>query len=205
MGIKGTKKFEFEDTQEGLGFDDMMSKVDDEVASNDAAEEILENAPVLVKLNDNIDKATDTLCKAILSLEDATQECKKAELKLFTAVGTISGKVDTINTHIDKVLEQAPTKLTVEVHASDADMKAIQDLFDEKAKEINKHITAEYQNLNNMLIEERKRTREMFNDYDGVWFGHYGQWFFMFFFIIGLIVVGVTIVVPLIQHIGWLK
>ena len=148
MGIKGTKKFEFEDTQDGLGFDDMMSKVDDEVASNDAAEEILENAPVLVKLNDNIDKATDTLCKAILSLEDATQECKKAELKLCTAVGTISGKVDTINTHIDKVLEQAPTKLTVEVHASDANMQAIKDLFDEKAKEINKHITAEYQNLN---------------------------------------------------------
>ena len=205
MGIKGTKKFEFEDTQEGLGFDDMMSKVDDEVASNDAAEEILENAPVLVKLNDNIDKATDTLCKAILSLEDATQECKKAELKLCTAVGTISGKVDTINTHIDKVLEQAPTKLTVEVHASDADMKAIKDLFDEKAKETNKHITAEYQNLNNMLIEERKRTREMFKDYDGMWLGHYGQWFFMFFFIIGLIVVGVTIVVPLIQKLGWLK
>lgn len=72
MGIKGTKKIEFEDTQDGLGFEDMMSKVDDEVASNDAAEEILENAPVLVKLNYNIDKATDTLCKAILSLEDAT-------------------------------------------------------------------------------------------------------------------------------------
>ena len=117
----------------------------------------------------------------------------------------ISGKVDTINTHIDKVQEQAPTTLTVEVHASDADMQAIKDLFDEKAKAINKPIPAEYQNLNNILIEERKRTREMFNDYDGVWFGHYGQWFFMFFFIIGLIVVGVTIVVPLIQHIGWLK
>ncbi|MCF0195307.1 MAG: hypothetical protein HUK00_09065 [Bacteroidaceae bacterium] len=84
-------------------------------------------------------------------------------------------------------------------------MKAIKELFDEKAKEINKHIRAEYQNLNDMLVEKRKRTREMFKECDGMWLGHYGRWFFMFLFIIGLIVVGVTIVVPLIQHFGWLK
>lgn len=126
-------------------------------------------------------------------------------MKLCTAVGTISGKVDTINTHIDNVLEQVPAKLTVEVHAFEADLQAIQNLFDEKVKEINKHITAECKNLNNMLIEERRRTRDMFKEYDGLWLGHYGQWFFIFFFIIGLLVVLVTIIVPLIQHIGWLK
>ena len=47
---------------------------------------------------------------------------------------TISKKVDTINQHIDKVLESAPTKLKVSVNVNDADWQKNQELF---AKERN--------------------------------------------------------------------
>ena len=42
---------------------------------------------------------------------------------------TISKKVDTINQHIDKVLENAPTKLTISVQVNDTDWQKIQELF----------------------------------------------------------------------------
>ena len=41
----------------------------------------------------------------------------------------IGKKVDTINQHIDKVMENAPTKLKVSVNVNDADWQKIQELF----------------------------------------------------------------------------
>mgnify|MGYP004511992723 FL=1 len=58
---------------------------------------------------------------ATLELESAIQQYQRAEAKLGCAVTTISKKVDTINQYIDKVLENAPTKLKVSVKVKDAD------------------------------------------------------------------------------------
>ena len=57
-----------------------------------------------------------------------------AEYKFQGTVNTISGKVDTINTHIDNVLNEAPKKLKVSVHASDADMEKIEKRLAEHRK-----------------------------------------------------------------------
>lgn len=62
-----------------------------------------------------------TFVNATLELESAIQQYQRAEAKLGGAVTTISKKVDTINQHIDKVLENAPTKLKVSVNVNDAD------------------------------------------------------------------------------------
>ena len=57
---------------------------------------------------------------------------------------TISKKFDTINQHIDKVLENAPTKLKVSVNVNDADWQKIQEMFDKEHKwmtgQMQKHI-----------------------------------------------------------------
>ena len=73
------------------------------------------------QLGEDIDKATNTFINATLELESVIQQYQRAESKLGGAVTTISKKVDTINRHIDKVLENAPTKLKVSVNVNDAD------------------------------------------------------------------------------------
>ena len=71
-----------------------------------------------------------TFINATLELESAIQQYQRAEAKLGGAVTTISKKVDTINQHIDKVLENAPTKLKVAVNVNDADWQKMQQMFD---------------------------------------------------------------------------
>ena len=85
-------------------------------------------------------------------------------------VTEIRNKVDTINNHIDKVLEDAPTKLTVTVKAKEEDLQAIQDEFDKKVKSVKAYMLNEFRSVNDMMIEERRRSREKFQEYDGVWF-----------------------------------
>lgn len=50
-------------------------------------------------------------------------------IKLAEAVTSISNKVNTINNHIDNVINDAPTKLHVYVSAFDADWKKIGTTF----------------------------------------------------------------------------
>ena len=90
---------------------------------------IVDRVPELKKLSENIDKATNTWVNATLQLESAIQQYQRAELKLDDAVNSISGKVGTINTHIDNILKEAPTKLQVSVNVSDADWQKIQNKF----------------------------------------------------------------------------
>ena len=70
----------------------------------------------------------NTFINATLELESAIQQYQRAEANLGGAVTTISKKVDTINQHIDKVMENAPTKLKVSVQVNDADWQKIQEL-----------------------------------------------------------------------------
>ena len=69
---------------------------------------LVNRVPELKQLSEDIDKATNTFINATLELESAIQQYQRAEAKLGGAVTTISKKVDTINQHIDKVLENAP-------------------------------------------------------------------------------------------------
>ena len=43
--------------------------------------------------------------------------------------------------------------------------------------------------VNSMFADERKKVRERYKEYDGCYLGHYAQWFFWFFFTIGIFVV----------------
>ena len=99
----------------------MMNDVENEVKEQQAEDGLVSRAPELKQLSEDIDNATDTFINATLELESAIQQYQRAEAKLGGAVTTISKKVDTINQHIDKVLENAPTKLKVAVNVNDAD------------------------------------------------------------------------------------
>lgn len=177
-------------------FEEMMNEVNEDIQEKDAEQDIVDRVPQLRKLSDNIDKATNTWINAILQLESGIQQYQRCERKLDSAVTEIRGKVDAINTHIDDVMEDAPNKLKVSVNVADADWKKMQDLFDQEHKWMLDKMQEHIREVNGMFVEERRKVRERYKEYDGCYLGHYAQWFFWFFFVMGFF--GVTSVIVMV-------
>ena len=173
------------DTEERSDFDNMLNDVENEVEEQQAEDGLVSRVPELKRLSEDIDKATNTFVNATLELESAIQQYQRAEAKLGGAVTTINKKVDTINQHIDKVLENAPTKLKVAVNVNDADWQKIQELFAKERQWMTAQMQMHIREVNSMFADERKKVRERYKEYDGCYLGHYAQWFFWFFFVLG--------------------
>ena len=167
-------------------FEEMMNEVKEDILKQDAEQDIINRVPELKKLSDNIDKATNTWMNAAIQLESAIQQYQRAELKLGNAVNSIGIKIDTINTHIDNLLKDAPGKLQVSVNVSNADWLRIHELFDKEHKWMLGKMQEHIREVNNMFVEERRRGQKRYKEYDGCYLGHYVQWFFWFFFVLGL-------------------
>lgn len=156
-------------------------------------------------MSENIDKATNTFINAALELESAIQQYQCAEAKLGGAVTTISKKVDTINQYIDKVLENAPTKLKVSVNVNDADWQKIQEMFDKEHKWMTGQMQKHIREVNEIFADERKRVQQRYKEYDGSYLGHYIQYFVWFFFAVGLVIFGLVIFLMLDSQYHWSK
>lgn len=193
------------DTEERSDFDNMMNDVENEVEEQQAEDGLVNRVPELKQLSKDIDKATDTFINATLELESAIQQYQRAEAKLGGAVTTISQKVDTINQHIDKVLENAPTQLKVSVNVNDADWQKIQELFAKERQWMTAQMQTHIREVNSMFADERKKVRERYKEYDGCYLGHYAQWFFWFFCVLGIVVFGLAIFMMLDSHYHWTK
>lgn len=190
------------DTEERSDFDNMMNDVENEVEEQQAEDGLVNRVSELKQLSEDIDKATNTFINAALELESAIQQYQRAESKLGGAVTTISKKVDTINQHIDKVLENAPTKLKVAVNVNDADWQKMQQMFDEHNKQILVKMQSHLKEVHAMFANERRKINERYKEYDGVYLGRYAQWFFGFFFVIGFFGFCGIIAVVIAQHYG---
>ena len=177
------------DTEERSDFDNMMNDVENEVEEQQAEDGLVNRVPELKQLSEDIDKATNTFINATLELESAIQQYQRVEVQLGGAVTTIGKKVDTINQHIDKVLENASTKLKVSVNVNDADWHKIQELFAKERQWMTAQMQGHIREVNSMFADERKKVRERYKECDGCYLGYYAQWFFWFFFIIGIFVV----------------
>ena len=184
-------------------FDTMWSKVEDEIKERDAEDAIISRVPQLTKLSENIDKATNTWVNATLELESAIQEYQRCERKLDATVTDIRGKVDSINTHIDNILKDAPTKLQVSVNVTDADWKKMQEQFDQEHKWMLEKMQEHIREVNGMFVEERRRVQKRYKEYDGCYLGHYAQWFFWFFFVLGFFGFSSIIVMLVGRWKGW--
>ena len=190
------------DTEERSDFDNMMNDVENEVEEQQAEDGLVSRVPELKRLSEDIDKATNTFINATLELESSIQQYQRAEVKLGGAVTTISQKVDTINQHIDKVLENAPTKLKVSVNVNDADWQKMQQMFDEHNKQILVKMQSHLKEVHAMFANERRKVNERYKEYDGVYLGRYAQWFFGFFFVLGFFGFCGIIAVLIAQHYG---
>ena len=178
-------------------FDKIMSEVEEDIQEQDAEQDIVDRVPELKRLSGDIDKATNTWVNATLELESAIQQYQRAERKLDASVTSIHGKVDTINTHIDNILKDAPTKLQVSVNVVDADWKKMQEQFDQEHKWMLAKMQEHIREVNGMFVEERRRVQKRYKEYDGCYLGHYAQYFFWFFFVLGfsLFIYGMVIIV----------
>ena len=183
-------------------FDEMWGEVQEEIQEKDAEDSVVNRAPELKKLSEDIDKATNTWINATLQLESAIQKYQRCERKLDSIVTDIRGKVDSINTHIDSLLNEAPTKLNVSVNVADTDWQKMQDLFDQEHKWMLAKIQEHIREVNGMFVEERRRGQKRYKEYDGCYLGHYAQWFFWFFFTIGISVVAGGIAMLIAQNYG---
>ena len=184
-------------------FDKMWGEVQEEIQEKDAEDAVVNRAPELRTLSENIDKATNTWINATLELESAIQQYQRAERKLDDSVTTIRGKVDPINEHIDNLLKEAPDKLKVSVNVADADWKKIQDLFDQEHKWMLAKMQEHIREVNGMFIEERRRVQKRYKEYDGCYLGHYAQWFFWFFFVLGFFLFTSVIVMMVGKGLHW--
>ena len=193
------------DTEERSDFDNMMNDVENEVEEQQAEDGLVNRVPELKQLSKDIDKATNISINATLELESAIQQYQRAEAKLGGAVTTISKKVDTINQHIDKVLGNAPTKLKVSVNVNDADWQKIQELFAKERQWMTAQMQTHIREVNSMFADERKKVRERYKEYDGCYLGHYAQWFFWFFFTIGIVITFTIIFLLINSFYHWTK
>lgn len=191
--------------EEKPDFDDIVNDIEQEVEIQQIEQNLVERLPELKQLSSAIDKATTAVINAKLTLESAIRQSQREEGKLGEAVVIINQKVDSINQHIDKVLDNAPTKLKVSVTVSDADWQKINKQFAEQREWVINENRKHCRELNDMLAKERSAVQKRYKEYDGCYLGYYAQWFFWFFFIIGIVITFLVIYLLLGNHYHWKK
>ena len=150
-------------------FDDMMSEVEEELEVQQIEQNIADRVPELGKLSENIDKATTAVINAKLSLESSIRQTQREEGVLGAAVNTISKKVDSINEHIDQVMEDAPTKLKVTVNVSDDDWEKMQKLHNQWMEQEKQMLADQYKQQETLWRKQGHRLTEIVRNNEGVW------------------------------------
>ena len=186
--------------EEKPDFDDIVNDIELEVETQQVEQDIANRLSELKQLSSAIDKVTIAVINAQLTLESAIRQTHREEGKLGEAFLKISNKVDSINQNIDKVLDDAPTKLKVSVTVSDADWQKINKQFAEQRERMINEYRKQFREINDMLTNERKAVQKRYKEYDGCYLGYYAQWFFWFFFTIGIAVFVGVISVMIAQY-----
>ena len=147
----------------------MMNEVEEELEVQQAEQNIAGRVPELIQLSVDIDKATTAVINAKLSLESSIRQTQREEGVLGAAVNTISGKVDTINEHIDHVMEDAPTKLKVSVNVSDADWQKMQELHNQWMVQEKQMLADQRKQQEILWRKQSNRLTEIVRKNEGVW------------------------------------
>ena len=150
-------------------FDVMFNEVQEEIQEKDAEQDIVDRVPQLKQLSTDIDKATTAVINAKLSLESSIRQTQREEGVLGAAVNTISDKVDTIDKHIDQVMEDAPTKLKVTVTVCDADWQKMQELHNQWMEQEKQMLVDQYKQQEESWQKHSQRLTNIVKNNEGVW------------------------------------
>jgi len=147
----------------------MFNEVQKEIQEKDAEDEVINRTSDLRKLSENIDKATAAVINAKLSLESSIRQTQREEGVLGAAVKTISDKVDTIDKHIDQVMEDAPTKLKVTVTVCDTDWQKMQELHAQWIEQEKQMLADQYKQQETLWQKQSHRLTDIVRNNEGVW------------------------------------
>ena len=150
-------------------FDNMMNEVEEELEVQQAEQNIADHVPELKQLSTDIEKATTAVINAKLSLESSIRQTQREEGILGAAVNTISNKVDSINEHIDQVMEDAPTKLKVTVTVCDTDWEKMQKLHSQWLEQEKQMLADQYKQQEVLWQKQSHRLTEIVRNNEGVW------------------------------------
>ena len=150
-------------------FDEMWGDVQEEIQEKDAEDAVVNRASELKQLSIDIDKATTAVINAKLSLESSIRQTQREEGVLGAAVNTISDKVDSINEHIDQVMEDAPTKLQVSVNVSDADWQKMQELHNQWMEQEKQMLADQYKQQKVLWQKQSNRLTDIVRNNEGIW------------------------------------
>ena len=130
---------------------------------------VLVRVPELKQLSADIDKATTAVINAKLSLESSIRPTQREEGVLGAAVNTISKKVDSINEHVDQVMEDAPTKLKVTVTVCNADWQKMQELHNQWMEQEKQMLADQYKQQEMLWQKQSHRLTDIVRNNEGVW------------------------------------
>ena len=150
-------------------FEKMWGEVEEDIQVKDAEQDIISRVPELKQLSSDIDKATTAVINAKLSLESSIRQTQREEGVLGATVNTISKKVDSINEHIDQVIEDAPTKLKVTVNVSDDDWEKMQKLHNQWMEQEKQMLADQYKQQEVLWQKQSHRLTEIVKNNEGVW------------------------------------
>ena len=150
-------------------FDNMMNEVEEELEVQQAEQNIADRVPELKQLSVNIEKATTAVINAKLSLESSIRQTQREEGVLGTAMNTISNKVDSINEHIDQVMEDAPTKLKVTVTVCDTDWQKMQELHNQWMEQEKQMLADQRKQQEALWQKQSHRLTDIVRNNEGIW------------------------------------
>ena len=150
-------------------FEKMWSEVEENIQETDAEQDIVNRVPELKQLSIDIDKATTAVINAKLSLESSIRQTQREEGVLGAAVNTISKKVDSINEHINQVMEDAPTKLKVTVTVCNADWQKMQELHNQWMEQEKQMLADQHKQQEVLWLKQSQRLTDIVKNNEGVW------------------------------------
>ena len=184
-------------------FDNMMNEIEEELEVQQAEQDIVNRVPELKQLSADIDKATTAVINAKLSLESSIRQTQREEGILGAAVNTISNKIDSINEHIDQVLEDAPTKLKVTVTVCDTDWEKMQKLHNQWMEQEKQMLADQYKQQETLWRKQSHSLTDIVRNNEGVWLSQ--RLFYIVGFLSLLSIITIVLEIAFYVYFHWIQ
>ncbi len=181
----------------------MMNEIEEELEVQQAEQDIVNRVPELKQLSADIDKATTAVINAKLSLESSIRQTQREEGILGAAVNTISNKVDSINEHIDQVLEDAPTKLKVTVTVCDTDWEKMQKLHNQWMEQEKQMLADQYKQQETLWRKQSHSLTDIVRNNEGVWLSQ--RLFYIVGFLSLLSIITIVLEIAFYVYFHWIQ
>lgn len=170
--MDNTKKHNKE--TDALFLQNLISQSEEEGEAKELLVNIKDILPVLRQYNEDLKVGQNNIIKEQAGMENMKHWFEMLYDKLFDKYKVLNRKVDSINDHIDAVMEDAPNKLAVSVKVSEADYLSIQAMFDQQVQKMAKLHRSQMQEMIDLHDKQMKELNARI-DYDTMHQYEYGN------------------------------